>query len=456
MNKRIILSSSLLGGYFLYNYFNYFTDKSYTYNEISKHNNKEKGIWVTNNKNVYDITKFVDSHPGGIDKIMLSAGKGLEPYWKTYPQHNNKFVKEILDKYKIGIIKNYDPTKYDNYIDPYINEPIRSSELIYHTKYPCNAETPLNLLINDKMITPNDLFFIRNHNPIPKINIINYKLNIINEKINNKYSLDELKKYKKKTIYSVIVCAGNRRNEYNKYKETMGIPWKAGAIGNAKWEGILLYDIIKPYLNKDIKYIHFEGYDGVKISIEADKVINDDVILAYKMNDEILPEDHGYPLRVIVPGYIGINNIKWLKNIVLSDKEIESQWEKGINYKIIKNYDKNMNLSKYPTIKNINIQTCITNVNKLNNNIEGYATSSSSKIKNVEVSVDYGITWMETNIISPKEWLFILWEINYDIKNIKEIWCRAESYDGIINTESLENEWNIRGICNDSIYKKYM
>ena len=73
------------------------------------------------NKNVYDITKFVDSHPGGIDKIMLSAGKGLEPYWKTYPQHNNKFVKEILDKYKIGIIKNYDPTKYDNYIDPYIN-----------------------------------------------------------------------------------------------------------------------------------------------------------------------------------------------------------------------------------------------------------------------------------------------------------------------------------------------
>ena len=163
----------------------------------------------------------------------------------------------------------------------------------------------------------------------------------------------------------------------------MGIPWRAGAIGNAKWEGILLYDIIKYNLNKNIKYIHFEGYDGVKISIEVDKVINDNVILAYKMNDEILPEDHGYPLRVIVPGYIGINNIKWLKNIVLSDKEIESPWEKGINYKIIKNYNKNLDLSKYPTIKNIKIQTCITNVNKLNNEIEGYAISSN--IKNVEI-----------------------------------------------------------------------
>ena len=89
----------------------------------------------------------------------------------------------------------------------------------------------------------------------------------------------------------------------------------------------------------------------------------------------------------------------------------------------------------------------------LNNKIEGYATSS--KIKNVEISVDYGKTWIKTNIISPKEWLFVLWEISYDIKDIKEIWCRAESYDGIMDTEVSEG-WNIRGICNDSIYKKYM
>ena len=120
-----------------------------------------------------------------------------------------------------------------------------------------------------------------------------------------------------------------------------------------------------------------------------------------------------------------------------------------------KNYDKNIDLSKYPTIKNIKIQTCITNINKLNNKIEGYAISNT-KIKNVEISVDYGKRWMKTNIISPKNWLFVLWNINYDIKNIKEIWCRAESYDGIINTDSLDEGWNIRGICNDSIYKKYI
>ena len=77
------------------------------------------------------------------------------------------------------------------------------------------------------------------------------------------------------------------------------------------------------------------------------------------------------------------------------------------------------------TIKDIKIQTCITNVDKFNNKIEGYTTSS--KIKNVEISVDYGKTWIKTNIISPEGWSFILWEINYDIKNIKEIWCRAET-----------------------------
>ena len=91
---------------------------------------------------------------------------------------------------------------------------------------------------------------------------------------------------------------------------------------------------------------------------------------------------------------------------------------------------------------------------KKNNNKIGMAISSS-KIKKVVVSVNYGKTWMETDIISPKEWLFILWEINYDIQHITEIWCRAESCDGI-NTDSLETGWNIRGICNDSIYKKYI
>ena len=375
MNNRIIFSSSLFGGYFLYNYFN--KSNKYTYDDISKHINKNNGIWVTNKEKVYDITKFVDSHPGGLDKIMLSAGKGLEPYWKTFPIHtNNKYVKEILDKMEIGIIKDYDPNKYHNYIDPYINEPIRSSELIYHTKYPCNAETPLHLL--NTWITPTNLFFIRNHNPVPNINLKDYKLNIINDKNDKKYTFDELIKFKKKTIYSTIVCAGNRRNELNEFKKTMGIPWGPGAIGNAKWEGILLYDIIKSELNYNSKYIHFEGYDKVIISIDIDKVINDDVILAYKMNDEILPIDHGYPLRVIVPGYIGIKNIKWIKNIILSDKEASGPWQKGINYKIIKHYDNNTDLSKYPTITNINTQSCITNIQKCNDKIKREQSSSCS------------------------------------------------------------------------------
>ena len=73
-------------------------DKYYTYQEVKKHNNLNDGIWVTYKDNVYDITNFIENHPGGKDKILLSAGKSLEPYWNVYKQHTNNpyIINEIL------------------------------------------------------------------------------------------------------------------------------------------------------------------------------------------------------------------------------------------------------------------------------------------------------------------------------------------------------------------------
>ena len=155
-------------------------EKTYTYSEISKLCNKNTGYWVTYKDSVYNITNFIDNHPGGKDKILLAAGKGVDPYWNVYRQHlNNKpQIDSILKEIKIGTIKDYDPNKYSDSVDPYISDPVRDSELIFHSIAPCNAELPLKY-ITDNWITPNNIWYIRNHNPVPIVDANKYELSIM-------------------------------------------------------------------------------------------------------------------------------------------------------------------------------------------------------------------------------------------------------------------------------------
>ena len=111
----------------------------------------------------------------------------------------------------------------------------------------------------------------------------------------------------------------------------MGTPWNIGAISTAEWTGVELRQLLiknKDVIDGKVKHIHFEGIDGVKASIPIEKVMNPygDVILAYEMNGEELPRDHGYPLRVIVPGYVGIRNIKRLKLGAMTSR---NTWKKN-------------------------------------------------------------------------------------------------------------------------------
>jgi sulfite oxidase len=86
---------------------------------------------------------------------------------------------------------------------------------------------------------------------------------------------------------------------------------------------------------KTAAHVKVEATDGFKVSIPIEKALNNfgDVLLAYEMNGEDIPRDHGYPIRLIVPGYVGVRNIKWVKSIEISDEEMDSEWQRGISYK---------------------------------------------------------------------------------------------------------------------------
>lgn len=126
---------------------------------------------------VYDVTDFIEGHPGGTQKIMQAAGGRLDPFWRLYQQHGQEFVLEILEGYRIGNLDPRDKLPEVNTADPYAMDPPRSPELVVQSPKPFNAETPESKIAQD-WITSNDLFYVRNHMPVPVVDPSKYVLEV--------------------------------------------------------------------------------------------------------------------------------------------------------------------------------------------------------------------------------------------------------------------------------------
>ena len=191
--------------------------KDYKRNEVLKHDSLEKGIWVIYKNGVYDITKFVGHHPGG-DNILLGAGIDIEPFWNLYASHKTEKIFKLLEKFRIGNVDPNEPVEESTEaLDPYSNDPKRIPILSVRSKKPFNAEPPLKILA-DHFLTPNDIFFIRNHLPVPEIDLKDYVLEIqgLGLKKAYKLTLKDLKtKFPRYSINATLQCAGNRRSEMN-------------------------------------------------------------------------------------------------------------------------------------------------------------------------------------------------------------------------------------------------
>jgi sulfite oxidase len=345
-------------------------------NQVSQHKTKETGIWVIFKDGVYDITKFVGNHPGGKDKIMLAAGGDVEPFWNIYRQHyNSPLPMELLKSMRIGTLHPDDvaamqkekAAKSDNN-NPYSKDPALSPVMHFLQRQPINAESPSNLL-GDSWITPTDMWFVRNHHPVSQLDENNFQLDLVlasdlmgkrrdpaspNDEMESdplaSITLNDLKeRFPKHSIVSSIQCGGNRRLEMTQIEKTNGSNWNVSAISTAKWTGVLLRDVLaaagiteesifgsESQSRSHIQHIHFVSADGLEASIPIKKALSrfGDVLLAYEMNDEPLPTKHGYPLRVIVPGHVGVRNVKWVTKIRISGEEAYGPWQRGMAYKV--------------------------------------------------------------------------------------------------------------------------
>lgn len=458
----------------------------YTANDIAKHDSIEKGVWVCFKSGVYDITDFISKHPGG-EKILMAAGASLEPFWEIFAVHKTEQVLKMLEEYRIGNLSPHDRgLDLEKSEDPFASDPKRHPVLRANSQKPFNAEPPKDLLV-ENFITPNELFFVRNHLPVPMIDPEDYELEISGIGIDKPISLnlnDIKTKFKKHKIVATIQCAGNRRTEMATVKEVKGLNWGAGAISNAEWAGARLYDVLKDagvnFEDKKIQHIQFEGLDvdpsnsPYGASIPADKALDpkNDVLIAYEMNGKELPRDHGYPIRLVAPGIVGARNVKWLGRIIVSDEENKSHWQakdyKGFSPAI--NWD-NVDFSTAPAIQELPVNSAIckpdiNSVVSLKDNhlrVEGYAWSGGGrKIVRVDVSVDGGKTWHIANLVQDKSplykcWAWTLWNIDVpvSVENESEIQVICKAIDSSYNVQpdSFPPIWNLRGVMGNAWHR---
>ncbi|CAI5743922.1 unnamed protein product [Peronospora destructor] len=493
---------------------------TYTFREVQNHTGaKRNGTWVVYKHGVYDITKFIGMHPGGT-KILLAAGNSIEPFWQLYAAHNHAEVHKILETLRIGNLRDKDvemletarKARYGE--GPYSRDPTRHPALKVNSNMPFNAEPPAELLM-ESFITPNGLFFVRNHLPVPEVDIGNFTLKVSGLGIDKdmEFTLDDLKsKFKHHTVTTTVQCAGNRRAEMSGVKQVNGLSWGTTALSTAEWTGVLLSDVLasigivdedsrkrqcecKVRENMDvcddcnlvIQHVQFEGMDvdlegnyyGASIPISTALDRRKDVLLAFKMNGETLPRDHGYPLRVIVPGTVGARNVKFLHRIVLSSEESPSFWQQ----RDYKGFPPNVDYSdddywKFAgdSIQELPVQSAITepkngSVHFVNDTfdssivtVKGYAWSGGGRnIIRVDISADGGKTWTPAELHESgkrqkynRAWAWTPWELDVEVPpGIKrlDIMCKAVDASYNVQPDTIAPIWNMRGVLNNAWHR---
>jgi DMSO/TMAO reductase YedYZ molybdopterin-dependent catalytic subunit len=299
---------------------------------------------------------------------------------------------------------------------------------IVRSESPLNLEMPFGIL--DAFITPTKSFYVRTHFPIPAIDRDAWWLRVEGE-VEKPFAInyEQLLQLQARTVPVTLECAGNSRNFLQ--PKVKGVQWHLGAVGTAEWTGTPLSILLdRAGVKANACEVILEGTDGGMLedpksppgklhfsrSIPVQKA-RADVLLAYKMNGNELPPEHGSPVRAIVPGWYAMASIKWLQRVIVTDQTFTGYYQ-TIDYAYWKRREQEAELTpltemqvKAEIAKPAEGETIPANSNV---RIHGAAWTSDAEITKVELSTDGGAIWSPANLLEkskPNAWR--LWEFNW-------------------------------------------
>ena len=318
-------------------------------------------------------------------------------------------------------------------------------------------------------VTPVGLHYLLIHFDIPSMDLDSYALTVggrVDKPL--RLTLDDIKSRPSITQAVTMECAGNGRARLS--PRPMSQPWLGEAVGNAEWTGTPLAPILEEAgLARDAVEVVFTGADrGVQRGIdqwyERSLSVADasrpEVMLAYAVNGVALPPQHGFPLRLLVPGWYGMTSVKWLRAITVVERPFTG-YQQATAYHFRHDSDEQgapvqrllpralmipPGVPDYMTRKRF--------VEPSEHVLEGRAWSGQGPVVKVEVSVDGGASWSEATLdqaASPFGWR--RWTFRWDATRPgeHELWARATDARG--NTQPVDQNWNAEGVQNNAVQR---
>ena len=310
------------------------------------------------------------------------------------------------------------------------------------------------------LITPERFFFVRNNSVSLDVDVDSWRLSIEGDAITNRrtFTYDDIRALPSQSLICYLECAGNHRAMFGlvQGRQAKGTQWKTGGVSNGEWVGVPLRDVLtEAGITDDAVSVLLIGLDaespeqGFRRVLPVAKALHPDTLLAYGLNGEDLPRDHGYPLRALVPGWVGSSNVKWLGRIVVSKERLWTRNNTTSYVLIGDDYaPEGQAPGKIATTQVIKSALALPWPAALSaqvHRIHGYAHSPDGPIRRVEWSLDSGATWHEATVREGQvQYSWARFDFEWDARP-GEHTVMTRATDAAGNTQPYEIPFNEKG-----------